>query len=293
MKRRLAVLWAVAGGLTGWATCAQAGSFEDFFTAIRQDDVSTLSQLASRGFDLNTTDPNGQSGLLLAIKIGSPKVADYLAGQPQTKVDARNPQNETPLMLAVLKGQLKLAQKLVRRDADVNKEGWAPLHYAATATEGPVVEQLQWLLEQHAYIDAESPNGTTPLMMAAQYGQEEAVRTLLQEGADASIRNQIGLTAIDFAQRAGRQHVVNLLAANLAEKALAERRAPKPVAEEPESSPSTSTEQQDAQQPLPTANAVSVPMPSAEVALQPLGGPAAPVAKPPAPAPSIPVTGKW
>jgi len=310
MKRRVAILCSLVG-LAGWVPAVRAGSFEDFFNAIRQDDVSTLSQLAARGFDLNTTDPHGQPGLLLAIKTGSPKVADYLAGHPKTKVDLRNPQNETPLMLAVLKGQLQLAQKLVSRDADVNKEGWAPLHYAATATEGPVVEQLHWLLEQHAYIDAESPNGTTPLMMAAQYGQEETVRVLLQEGADATVRNQLGLTAIEFAQRAGRQHVVNLITAHVSAQAQAEKAAVKRMAESAERSASAQgseasgsgipgqahvgVEPSETPDLLPKANAVSVPLPTAEVALQPLGMPAsvAPLNKAPISSPALPVTGKW
>ena len=70
---------------------------------------------------------------------------------------------------------------------------------------------MELLLEEHAYIDAESPNGTTPLMMAAQYGTPAAVKLLLEAGADPTLRNQLGLTAIDFAYRAkphrfGRTH---------------------------------------------------------------------------------------
>lgn len=68
------------------------------------------------------------------------------------------------------------------------------------------------LLEHHAYIDAESPNKTTPLMMAAQYGQFEVLELLLEEGADASLRNQQGLNAIDFARRAGREAAARRIA---------------------------------------------------------------------------------
>ena len=57
--------------------------------------------------------------------------------------------------------------------ADVNKPGWTPLHYAATHGHLAIMDLL---LEEHAYIDAESPNGTTPLMMAAHYGTPAAVK---------------------------------------------------------------------------------------------------------------------
>ena len=65
----------------------------------------------------------------------------------------------------------------------------------------------------HAYIDAASPNGTTPLMMAAQYGSAEMVKFLLDEGADPTLKNQLGLTAVNFAQRVSRSELAAQLSA--------------------------------------------------------------------------------
>jgi uncharacterized protein len=92
----------------------------------------------------------------------------------------------------------------------VNKTGWTPLHYAATAGH---VQLISMLLAKYAYIDAESPNKTTPLMMAAHYGTAGAVKLLLEEGADPSLKNDLGLTAIDFAQRANKTDSVEIIAA--------------------------------------------------------------------------------
>jgi ankyrin repeat protein len=75
------------------------------------------------------------------------------------------------------------------------------LHYAASSGQLAIISLL---IEHSAYIDAESPNGTTPLMMAAMYGSPESVKLLLQEGADPQLKNQQGLTALQFAQRANR-----------------------------------------------------------------------------------------
>jgi ankyrin repeat protein len=114
------------------------------------------------------------------------------------------------LMIAALRGHTELVRKLIARDADVNKTGWTPLHYAATSGH---LQIMALLLEHHAYIDAESPNKTTPLMMAAYYATPEAVKLLLDEGADASLRNELGLTALDFAQKGGRKDAAALIAA--------------------------------------------------------------------------------
>ena len=195
--------------LYGYSVC-HAGSYDDFFKAIKRDDAATVMALLNRGFDANTLNPASEHGLLLAVREPSLLVASVLINWPKTNVEARNPQDESPLMLASLKGLTELCQQLISRGADVNKPGWAPLHYAATRGH---LEVMTMLLENHAYIDAASPNGTTPLMMAAHYGTPSAVKLLLEAGADPMLRNDQHLSSIDFAQRANRQDSMEIIAA--------------------------------------------------------------------------------
>ncbi len=194
--------------ITGFIS-ANAGSYEDFFVAIRQDNPGAIQQLLTRGFDADTVDPKGQHGLHLAIQEPSPKAAQALLDWPKTNVNALNANGESPLMLAAIQGQTEMVASLIKKGADVNKTGWTPLHYAASKGHLAIMDLL---LENHAYIDAESPNGTTPLMMAAQYGTTPAVKLLLDAGADPLLKNQQGLTAIDFARRVSRTEAMDLIA---------------------------------------------------------------------------------
>jgi hypothetical protein len=205
-------------GLFFFGLNAQAGSYEDFFKAVQVDNVRTVQTLLQRGFDPNTVNPDGVPALMVAVREPSLKVAELLASWPQTRTEVRNAHDESPLMLAALKGFLPLVKKLVNNDADVNKPGWTPLHYAATGGHVPVIE---FLLDESAYIDAESPNGTTPLMMAAMYGSPEAVKFLIQAGADLTLKNQQGMTALDFAVRGQRANARELIETGLSR--LAER----------------------------------------------------------------------
>ena len=180
---------------------ANSGSFDDFFIAIRNDNTSTLGDLLQRGFDPNTADERGQPALTLAMQEQSLRAAKLLLEQPGLKIDALNPAGESALMMAALKGELAGAKLLLARGAKVNQSGWSPLHYAAT---GPEPELVLLFLEHGAAVDAVAPNGTTPLMMAAQYGSEASVKLLIDRGADPSRRNQRELNAADFAKLAGR-----------------------------------------------------------------------------------------
>jgi uncharacterized protein len=181
---------------------ARAGSYEDFFIAVRNDNARVVADLLARGFEPNARDPNGQTGLTIAMQEHSLKAARALLAQPAIDVDALNAAGESALMLAVLKGDLSGAQMLLDRGARISQPGWSAIHYAAT---GPEPRAVQLLLDRGADIDATSPNQTTPLMLAAQYGSEDSVTLLLQRGADAKRRNQRALGAADFARLAGRE----------------------------------------------------------------------------------------
>ena len=185
-----------------------AGTYEDFFRAIELDQAQTVQSLLKRGFDPNTPDTQGQPALIAAIRKPSPKVAEVLIRWPKTKLNVQNSHDETPLMMAAFDNQLALARLLIEKGADVNKPGWTPLHYAATKGH---VEMMKLLLEMHAYIDAESPNGTTPLMMAAHYGTPHATKLLLDEGADPTPKNEKNLSALDFALNGPDKNSVELV----------------------------------------------------------------------------------
>ena len=195
------------------APLAWAGAYEDFFAAILRDDPDTIRALLRRGFDPDTRDTKGQVGLTLALQNGSNKAFAALLTARRLNVEARNKQDESPLMMAAIKGNVEAVKALIARNADVNKTGWTPLHYAASCTTDDAAPMVALLLEHHAYIDAASPNGTTPLMMAAHYGSMESLQLLLDEGADPTLKNQLGLTAADFALRVSRTEAAEKIAA--------------------------------------------------------------------------------
>lgn len=187
---------------------AHAGAYEDFFAAVARDDTKVIAGLLQRGFDPSSVDAKGVPAITLALQRESLDVATLLLEQPQLDVNALNPAGESPLMMAALKGRLGLCERLLARGARVNLPGWSPLHYAAA---GPNPRVIASLLARGAVADAESPNRSTPLMLAARHGPEEGVELLLTHGADPKRRNERGLDAADFARLAGREKLARRL----------------------------------------------------------------------------------
>ena len=175
---------------------SKAGAFDDFFKAIVFDQVPVVGNLIYRGMDPNTPTEKGEPALVFAVRSGAPKTVAYLLKQPGIQIDATNMADETALMLAANANDLASANLLIEAGASVNRPNWTPLHYAASKGH---TAMMRLLIENDAYVDAESPNGTTPLMMAAYYASPNAVKLLLEEGADPLLRNQGGQTALDMA----------------------------------------------------------------------------------------------
>ena len=155
-----------------------------------------VAHLISRGMDVNTPTEKGEPALIFAVRSGAPKTVAFLLKQPGIQVDATNTADETALMLAANANDLDSANLLITAGASVNRPNWTPLHYAASKGH---TSMMRLLIDNDAYIDAESPNGTTPLMMAAYYASPKAVKLMLEEGADPLLKNQDGMTALDLA----------------------------------------------------------------------------------------------
>jgi uncharacterized protein len=183
-------------------SASNAGSYDDFITAITFDQPATIERLLARGFDPNTPNEKGIPGLVFALQSQSPKSSMVLAKHPKTNLNSTNQHGESALMLAAINNQLELAQLLIERGADVNKAGWTPLHYAAVRGHR---QMMRLLIENDAYIDSESPNGSTPLMMAASSESPLAVKLLLEEGADPTLLNNDNASALDIALAKDRQ----------------------------------------------------------------------------------------
>ena len=88
--------------------------------------------------------------------------------------------------------------------------GWSLLHLAAYnyASTGTI---LQLIKEVGISVDVEDNFGTTPLMFAVRDGPHENVKVLLQCGADPSLKDDRGHTAMDHAKQENQLAIVAII----------------------------------------------------------------------------------
>ncbi len=179
------------------STPQQQSLMDEFIRDVKLNNIRGVKKALDAGMSPNVSDSRGNSVLSLAITEKSIDVAKLLINSPSIDLERPNLAGETPLMMASYYGQLDVVKYLVeQRSVEINHPGWSALHYAATNGHEVIV---RFLLDKGAYVDPESPNGTTALMMAARGGHINIVKLLLDRGADLSIHNQLNMTAIDFA----------------------------------------------------------------------------------------------
>lgn len=196
-RRGVVAASALLAGL-GLPGVAAADSYVQYFRAVPLDNVPKVRELLALGFDPNAIEPKrGETGMMLALREDAMNVFRLLLHAPDIDIHARALNGDTALMIASFKGNQEAVQALVERGAQVHHAGWTPLHYAAANGHDEVARLL---ITEGARPDAGSPNNTTPMMMAAWRGHIHTVKLLLDAGADATLTNDRGMTAIDFAR---------------------------------------------------------------------------------------------
>jgi ankyrin repeat protein len=224
---------------------AAASADARLLDAVVKGDLRAVRELLRNRADVNSAQSDGSTVLMLAVERNHAEIADLLM-RAQANVNAANEyggtalfvasanghvalirrllegkanpnalllSGETPLMAAIDNGHLDAASTLLERGADVNAKetngGQTALMWAV-ANKSPALVQL--LLDRGADVHARSKGGFTPLLFAAQQGDVESGRILLQTGADVNERGEKDRkTALIVATASGNRDISGLL----------------------------------------------------------------------------------
>lgn len=171
------------GGWLAAAMCCFAAPSAEIADLIRRDDLAELKRtLASNSNAVSSADARGMTPLHHAAILGSDEAVQLLL-KSGADVKARNNFEATPLVLAA--SSPTKVKMLVAAGSDVNaqaKSGATPLIIAAGRSGS--YEAVKLLLDRGANPNLADAMGTSALIAAAYQGETATVKLLLEKGAD-------------------------------------------------------------------------------------------------------------
>ena len=211
-----------AAPVTSQVLAAQQGGdqemVQDFLAAARANDVAKLAEGLDKGLPVDSRDESGRTALLIATHADAVEAARLLIGTG-ADVNAKDGLSDSPYLYAGAEGRLEILKMTVAAGADlksVNRYGGTALIPAAHHGH---VEVVRYLLTTGIDIDHVNNLGWTALLEAVILGDggpvyQQIVELLLQAGADRSIGDNQGVTALDHAKSRGQSEIVRLLEGN-------------------------------------------------------------------------------
>ncbi|CAI8053946.1 Kinase D-interacting substrate of 220 kDa [Geodia barretti] len=220
---------------------------EELMSAVSEGDKERVGQLLLEGVDPNVFPPMTDSTPLMeASRGGNFEIARLLLDNGANP-NLANSENWTPLMAAANNGHLGTADTLLGRKADPDKQddsGWSALMAAVfkryngvalrilTAGAKPHIQDknktnalllaikihgtdtvVEALLDHMdpSYLDIQDSYGETALMYACKKKNLKLVKKILSMGANSTISNNNGDTAVTIANELGQEQMLQEL----------------------------------------------------------------------------------
>ncbi len=181
--------------------------------AVMESNVEAATTLLLCGADPNFQDEAGNTAFDLLEALADGAIKDELRLKMElleSRVNQLDEKGRSALHVKAVKGSADEIQALLGRKACPFKrdlQGTLPIHAVAAGSRTDTLAKFKALSASGPRVDETDLHGNTALGFAAAAGNVEAVRALLELGADPGLPNQYGILPIHCAQK----NVVDLL----------------------------------------------------------------------------------
>ncbi|XP_038133002.1 histone-lysine N-methyltransferase EHMT2 [Cyprinodon tularosa] len=183
------------------------------YPAAKQGEVQRVLLMLMEGIDptYQSESQNRRSALHAAAQRGLLEVC-YMLIQAGAQVDAKDKDLRTPLLEAVINNHVDVARYLIQNGAcvyHVEEDGYTGLHHAAKLGNLEIVNML--LETGQVDVNAQDNGGWTPIIWAAEHKHVEVIKSLLNRGADVSIKDKELNVCLHWAAYAGNIDIAELV----------------------------------------------------------------------------------
>lgn len=199
----------------GLDTLDQRQLDRQLLAAARRGDADAVARALRAGADIEARDGHQRTALLLASTFDRVAVAEVLVAMGADP-DALDDRHDTPWLVTGVTGSVAMLEALLLANPDLTIEnrygGLSPI----PAGERGHVDYLRRVVQTGVDLDHVNDLGWTALLEAVVLGDggrdhQAAVRILLEAGADRTIADSDGVTALQHAQRRGYDEIAALL----------------------------------------------------------------------------------
>lgn len=193
----------------------KSSMIDKFLAAARSNDIEALKHGLNHGVPVDSRDKRGRTALLIATHANALDASRLLI-DAGADVNAKDDLRDSPYLYAGAEGRLEILKMTVAAGADlesVNRYGGTALTPAAHHGH---VDVVRYLITTNVDINQVNKLGWTALLEAVILGDggktyQEIVSLLIKAGADTSIGDENGVTAIEHARARDQFKVIKLL----------------------------------------------------------------------------------
>ncbi|XP_017285066.1 histone-lysine N-methyltransferase EHMT2 isoform X1 [Kryptolebias marmoratus] len=191
------------------------------YPATKQGEVQRVLLMLMEGIDptYQPESQNRRSALHAAAQRGLLEIC-YMLVQAGADVDAKDKDQRTPLLEAIINNHIDVARYLIQNGAciyHVEDDGYTGLHHAAKFGNLEIVKMLleTGQVDVNAQCgrnaSAEDSGGWTPIIWAAEHKHVEVIKSLLNRGADVTINDKELNVCLHWAAYAGNVDIAELV----------------------------------------------------------------------------------
>ena len=179
----------------------------NLYLTLERGDLDQLKRHIAWGTDVLSPLPDGRTPLQIVAADGREVFVDLLL-KAGADPEARGADGHTAMETALINGRVQVATLLAPRGKPIDANALL-LVLAQHGTRDRYA--LAFLLQRGADLNAQGPDGDTPLLIAVRRNDRVFVRHLLDRGADPFVTDARGKSALAVAEELGHEDVARLL----------------------------------------------------------------------------------
>jgi ankyrin repeat protein len=168
--------------------------------AVRKGDLNSMQMLLKAGADTTAIDKHGDTALHIAMYESDCLSCAEVLMTYKAALNSVNDAGRTALMTAVEKEDLTSLQMLLQAGADTalkDKRGFTAIHIALFERKCQSVAEI--LMADRTALNSVDDDGKSALMIAIEKNDMTILERLLQAGADTTLKDKNGHTALHIA----------------------------------------------------------------------------------------------